>query len=235
MNNAVFGKTMENVRNRIKMCLTNDDDNAIKWFSKVNFKTASHVDGMFYIQMENEEVEMNKPIYVGTSILDLSKVTMMNFHYNVIDKNFHGNHSVLYSDTDSLVYEIRNQNVFTWINNNREHFDLSETMNPKMAWLKDDTNKKRLGCMKDENNGYMMKEWTAVSPKVYSAIADTRDKENHNTKKIKGVSKAVVKKQITHQDFNTTIATNNVIKRNVTRIGSVKHNVYIQFKVRRLY
>ena len=74
--------------------------------------------------------------------------------------------------------------------------------------------------------GYMMKEWTAVSPKVYSAIADTRDKENHNTKKIKGVSKAAVKKQITHQDFNTTIATNNVIKRNVTRIGSVKHNVY---------
>ena len=144
---------------------------------KLIFKTASHVDGMFYIQMEYEEVEMNKPIFVGTSVLDLSKVTMMNFHYNVIDKNFHGNHSVLYSDTDSLVYEIRNQNVFTWITNNKEYFDLSETMNPKMAWLKDDTNKKRLGCMKDENNGYMMKEWTAVSPKGYSAIADTRDKE----------------------------------------------------------
>ena len=59
MNNAVFGKTIVNVRNRIKMRLTNDDDNAIKWFSNVNFKTASHVDGMFFIQMEYEEVKMN--------------------------------------------------------------------------------------------------------------------------------------------------------------------------------
>ena len=93
--NAIFGKTMENVRNRIKMHLTNDDDNAEKWFSKVNFKTASDVDGIYFIQMDYDEVKMNKTIFVGTSILDLSKVCMMDYHFNVIHKQFEGNYSLL--------------------------------------------------------------------------------------------------------------------------------------------
>ena len=136
MNNAVFGKTMENVRNRIKMHLTNDDKNAMKWFSKVTFKSASHVDGVYFCHMDYEEVEMNKPIYVGTSILDLSKVCMMNFHYNVINETFKDNYSLLYSDTDSLVYEIRNTDVYKWIDQNRQHFDLSDIGNIKTIFLK---------------------------------------------------------------------------------------------------
>ena len=120
MNNAVFGKTMENVRNRIKMHLTNNDKNACKWFSKVNFKNASHVDGVYFIQMDYEEMKMDKPIYVGTSILDLSKVCMMNFHYNVMNEHFKYNYSLLYGDTVSLVNEIRNNGVYEWMKNNEE-------------------------------------------------------------------------------------------------------------------
>jgi len=232
MNNAVFGKTMENVRNRIKMHLTNDDDNAVKWFSKVNFKSASHVDGVYFIQMNNEEVEMNKPIYVGTSILDLSKVCMMNFHYNVINETFKDNYSVLYSDTDSLVYEFRGVDIYKWMNQNKQHFDLSDIGNPHTKFLKDSTNKKRLGCMKDENNGFIVKEFLALNPKVYSFIHDKWDDnkhkliENYNSKKLKGINKAVVKKQISHNDFRTTLETNTIIKREVTRIASINHNVY---------
>ena len=59
-------------------------------FQKLIFKTATDVDGMYFIQMDYDEIKMDKPIYVGTSILDLSKVCMMDFHYNVIHKHFDG-------------------------------------------------------------------------------------------------------------------------------------------------
>ena len=223
---------MENVRNRIKMHLTNDDDNAEKWFSKVNFKTASDVDGMYFIQMDYDEVKTNKPIYVGTSILDLSKVCMMDFHFNVIHKQFEGNYSLLYSDTDSLVYEFRNLDIYEWLNNNREHFDLTKLKNPKTIHLKDATNDTVLGKMKDENHGFTVKELLALSPKVYSIVHQHYESttneviENYNTKKLKGVSKAVVKTEINHEDFKTTLETHKPIEKVVYRIASFNHNVY---------
>ena len=84
MNNAVFGKTMENVRNRMDLHLTTCDDNAIKWFSKFNYKNSKEFDGLHLIEMFKTEIIYDKPIYVGTSVLDLSKLCMMDFHYNVI-------------------------------------------------------------------------------------------------------------------------------------------------------
>ena len=85
MNNSVFGKTMENVRNRIDIHTTVDEKNAAKWFSKSTFKSAREYNGLFEIEMYKTEIVMDKPIYVGTSILDISKVHMMNFHYNQIE------------------------------------------------------------------------------------------------------------------------------------------------------
>ena len=125
--------------------------------------------------MDYEEMKMDKPIYVGTSILDLSKVCMMNFHYNVMNEHFKENYSLLYIDTDNLVYEIRNNDVYEWMKNNKTHFDLTDINNPKMKWLKDTTNKKKIGCMKDENNGLIVKEFLALNPKVYSFIHDKYD------------------------------------------------------------
>ena len=94
MNNAVFGKTMENVKNRIQLHLTTDETNAVKWFSKINFKTSKNFDNLHLIEMYKQEIVYDKPIYVGTSILDLSKLHMMNFHYNVINKEFEGKHNL---------------------------------------------------------------------------------------------------------------------------------------------
>jgi hypothetical protein len=74
MNNAVFGKTMENVKNRMDLHMTTDNDNAIKWFSKVNMKDCKTIDGLYLIEMYKKEIVYDKPIYVGTSILDLSKL-----------------------------------------------------------------------------------------------------------------------------------------------------------------
>jgi hypothetical protein len=85
MHNSVFGKTMENVKHRIGLRLTTDPNMAIKQFSMLNFKTAKHLDGLYMVEQYKTKVVMSKPIYVGCASLDLSKVTMLELHYNVME------------------------------------------------------------------------------------------------------------------------------------------------------
>ena len=88
MNNSVFGKTMENVRNRMELHISSTIENAIQWFSKPTLKDCKEVFGLYLIEMYKTEVILDKPIYVGTSILDISKVCMMGLHDNIIQKEF---------------------------------------------------------------------------------------------------------------------------------------------------
>ena len=136
MNNSVFGKTMENVKNRMSLHLTIKDDNAVKWFSRPTFKTAKEIDGLYLIETYADEVVMDKPIYVGTSILDLSTVHMMDFHYNVIEKHFHTKYIFLYGDTDSLIYSIYHNDIYDWIKNDKGHFNLSGSLGPDLRKIR---------------------------------------------------------------------------------------------------
>ena len=120
MNNSVLGKTMENVKNRINIHMTVEEKNAIKWFSKINFKTAKHYDNLYLIEMYKKEIVYDKPVYVGTSILDISKLHMMRFHYEVIDVQFKNRHKLVYSDTDSFVYQIVTKHIYEWVRNNKQ-------------------------------------------------------------------------------------------------------------------
>ena len=158
-------KTMEDVRIRIKLHLTTDDKSAIRQFSKPLFKQGREIDGLYLIEMMKDTVVMNKPIYVGTSILDLSKICMMRFHYEVIHKNLEGNYYVIFTDTDSLVYDIRHHDIYEWISQHREHFDLSDSQGSE---LQDDTNKKTSVKFKAETNSLVIKELIARSPKSYA-------------------------------------------------------------------
>ena len=193
MNNSVFGKTMENVKNRMSLNLTTDNDMAIKWFSDMRFKGAKEIDGLYLVEQYQAEIEMNKPIYVGTSILDLSKVCMMDFHYNVIEENFKDRYNLIYSDIDSMVYEIFDNDIYKWMKENSKHFDLSES---SKEWLKDSTNKKVIGKFKDETNSYPIEEFVALNPKAYSfthqQYIDKEGNQHDKVKKLKGVSKTVV-------------------------------------------
>ena len=175
MNNAVFGKTMENVQNRVDMKFTLDEDYAVKYFSKLHFKDSRFINGLYMIEMFKKEIVYDKPCYVGTSILDLSKLCMMEFHYGVIQKDFKENSNLIYSDTDSLVYSIKHPDIYEWIKENREHFDLSDSVRPDM---KDTSNKKTLGKFKDEMNTLITKRFIALNPKVYSIIHQHYDDKN---------------------------------------------------------
>ena len=227
MNNAVFGKTMENVRNRMSLHMTVNNDNAIKWFSKINLKDCKEIEGLYLIEMYKQEIVYDKPIYVGTSVLDLSKLCMMDFHYNTVHKEFDGKYNLVYSDTDSLVYRIEHPDIYEWISNNKYYFDLSDAKRPD---LKDNANKKVLGKFKDELHSVPMKEWIGLNPKVYSMKYLSKDKFDNlvlnNCKKLKGISKAVTKNQISHQDYVDVKTTNKPISRTVTSIRSFNHQLY---------
>jgi hypothetical protein len=235
MNNAVFGKTMENVKNRVNIHLTVDEKNAVKWFSKINFKTGKSFDNLYLIEMFKQEIVYDKPIYVGTSILDLSKLHMMRFHYEVIHANFENKYELIYSDTDSFVYNIQHPDIYKWIKNNNSHFDLSDD-----RYDKDDSNKKVLGKFKDELEGVPLKYFTALNPKVYcfeSSNESVRECNNPVSgekkkpiepivRKCKGVSKVVVKKEISNADFKKVLDTGENIYKDVHAIRSFNHEVY---------
>ena len=228
MNNSVFGKTMEDVKNRMNMHMTTSKENAIKWFSKLNFKDSREFDGLHLIEMYRKEIKYDKPIYVGTSILDLSKLCMMDFHYNTIHKNFENRYSLLYSDTDSLVYSIEHDDIYDWTKQHDASFDLSESTRED---LRDSKNKKVLGKMKDEMNSSLMKEFIALNPKVYSVTheklnEETQKLEIENKKTLKGVSKVVVKKEITHEAYVEVLEKDEKLKCYVTSIRSFNHQIY---------
>ena len=218
MSNAVFGKTMENVKNRMNLRLTTDDDKCKKLFTSLYFKDCSYknLNGLHLIEMYRDKVVYDKPVYVGCTILDLPKLHMTEFHYEVIHKNFKGKYSLVYGDTDSLTYSIQHDDIYEWIKNNREYFDLSDSIREDM---KDNTNKKVPGKFKDELNTLVLKQYTGLNPKCYSFIKSTlyemsrshpdlykyyEDKKDKlltevNIKKGKGVPKVIIKNEMDHK------------------------------------
>jgi hypothetical protein len=238
MNNSVFGKTMENVKNRMQLYMTTDDETAIKWFSRPTLKGSRSFKGLHMIETYKTEVVYDKPLYVGAMILDLSKLHMMKFHYNTIQKNFKDKHNLIYSDTDSLVYSIEHDDIYEWIKQNPNEFDLTDS--------------KVIGKFKDEMGGLVMKEFIALNPKVYSIITqheeekkEIKDKfnpdtgkvgfevikhkvyhENYNKKTLKGVSKVVVKNEINNQDYIKVLETNEPEYRKVMGFRSYNHEIY---------
>ena len=104
----------------------------------------------------------------------MSKLCMLDFHYNVIHKEFVNKYNLIYSDTDSLGYNIYHDDIYDWIKKNKIHFDLSDSLRDD---TKDTEHKKKIGKFKDELHSLPMKEWLALNPKVYSMIHNEFDKE----------------------------------------------------------
>ena len=107
MKNSVFGKTMENIRNHKDMKLVTSDKTYLKYVMKPNFKDGHPSSKqLFVVEMEKTEIKMNKPVYLGQAILDLSNTLMYEFHYNYMRPKYSSKFKLCYMDTDSFVYEI---------------------------------------------------------------------------------------------------------------------------------
>ena len=174
MNNAVFGKTMENGRDRkhrdIKLVKTDKKRN--KLVSEPNFHAVKLIDNnLAIIEMRKVKVKMNKPIYLGLSILDISKITMYEFWYDYVKIKYEDKARLCYMDTDSFVVNIKTNDFYKDIAENvKERFDTSNYTFDRP--LPTGVNKKVIGLMKDELGGDIITEFVALRPKAYSYMTN---------------------------------------------------------------
>jgi hypothetical protein len=223
MNNSCFGKTMENVRNRIEFKLINSVKQLDKAKRLKRFTIFDENSNLIGLHLSKCSVTLNKPIYIGQCILDDSKQLMFDFHYNFMHKHVRfNNFNLLFTDTDSLCYHIRNINFYDIMDKNRDAFDLSDY--PKNHRLHDNTNKKVIGKFKVEYSGTELIEFVGLRSKVYSILKD--DPKYSNSKKLKGIKKYIVKNEITHQKYLDTLnsGTDYFIWQNSIR--TFKHDIY---------
>ena len=124
MINSVYGKTMKNLRKRINVRLVNNEKDFLKYTSRPTHITHKIFDKNYAAIHEIKPVLiLNKPIYVGFTVLDLSKWKMYDFHYNFIKKNFDA--ELLFTDKDSLTYEIKSKDVNEEFFKHKNLFDFS--------------------------------------------------------------------------------------------------------------
>ena len=126
MNNAVFGKTMENMRDRVDIQLYTEEKIVRTQVSKPQFMQMKiYGEELVAIKQVKKCVNLDKPIYVGLSVLDLSKLHMYKFHYDFIKVKYAEKATLLFTDTDSLTYHIETEDLYTDMKDNSELFDFS--------------------------------------------------------------------------------------------------------------
>ncbi|XP_067211792.1 uncharacterized protein [Linepithema humile] len=225
MNNAVFGKTMENVRNHTDVRLVTQWDGrygAEAMIAKPNFHSRSvFSEDLMAVELRKLEVKFDKPIYVGMCILDISKTCLYKFHYEYMAPLYRDNCKIMYIDTDSLIYFLHCEDAYRDMKRDISKFDTSDYFEDN-AYGMPRANKKVPGLMKDENNGAIMTEFVGLRAKMY-ALRVTGQKD---TKKVKGIKKSVVARTITFDDYTRCLNAEIELTRRQSCIRSKMHEVY---------
>ena len=227
MNNSVFGKTMENIRNRVNVKLVNTLEKAKKLINKPNLKSPPKIfsENLILVHMKKTSLTMNKPVYLGMCILDLSKTIMYDFHYNYIKPKYRNKAKLLFTDTDSLMYEIETEDFYKDISGDvKDRFDTSDYPENHPSEIPTGINKKVLGMFKDEAAGKIIKEFVGLRAKLYSYKMD----EGEESKKCKGIKRQVVATSITHEDYKTCLRTGKEQLRKQNILRSYDHEVYTE-------
>ena len=235
MNNAVFGKTMENVRNHRDIKIVTTDKRRGILASEPNYHSTKYISkDLLIMEMKKVEVKMNKPIYLGQAILDISKTLMHKVWYDYIKPMYNDKAKLCYADTDSLVIHIKTEDFYKDIANDVEI--LLDTSNYN---TKDDRplpigkNKKVIGMFKDEIGGNIMTEFSALRAKTYSFLIDEYtdadyEKNKITNKKAKGAKNSVIKRELMFQNYKDSLFNDEVIIRSQQRFRSDHHRVYTE-------
>ena len=171
MNNSVFGKAMENLRKRVDVRLVTDEKKLDKLTSKPTYVSSKIFnENLMAVHKVKETLTLNRPAYVGMCILDLSKTLMYDFHYNYIKKKYGNRARLLFTNTDSLTYEIEAEDVYKDFWNGKDMFDNSDY--PENPPYYCNTNKKVISKFKDEACEVAIVEFIGLKSKMYSYVKD---------------------------------------------------------------
>ncbi|XP_055858506.1 uncharacterized protein LOC129920955 isoform X1 [Episyrphus balteatus] len=229
-NNAVFGKTMENVDKRKDVRIVDSIESkgthlgSRALIAKPNFHSILEFsETMAAIQLKRIHSVYNKPIYLGFCVLEISKYKMYDFHYAYMKPKFNDNLHLAYMDTDSFIYKIRTDDFYNDIRNDIiDKFDTSDYP-PQNRYGIAQLNVKKLGFMKDENNGLIMKEFIGLRAKMYSI--DIEDAAL--IKKAKGVKSSAVKK-MSLQNYRDCLLHKQNFYSKMLNFRSKHHTIYTE-------
>ena len=205
MNNSVFGKTMENIRKRVDVRLVTSKEKLSK--------------NLVAVHKIKETLTLNRPAYIGMCILDLSKTLMYDFHYNYIKQKYGNKAKLLFTDTDSLTYEIETKDAYKDFFKDKSKFENSDY--PEDSLFFNNINKKVIGKFKDEAAGIPIIEFIGLRSKMYSYMKD----DMKGGKTAKGIKKNVIKKDIKHEDYKNVLFNNEQIHHKMKTIRSEKHQL----------
>ena len=224
MNNAVFAKTMENIRKQRDIKLVTSDKRTNILVSEPNYHTSKHIsEELMIIEMKKVEVKMNKPIYLGQAILDISETLMHEFWYDYIKPKYEDKARSLSMDTDSFVINIKTEYFYKDIASDVERWsDTSNYDEKDKRPLPTGKNKKVIAMFKDELGGKIM--FCALRAKAYSYKLD----DHMEMKKAKGTKKCIVKREITFKNYADVLFNDEVIIRSQKRFRSDHHRVYTE-------
>lgn len=204
-NNAVFGKMCEDLRKRVDVRLVTHQPEAERCVAQPNFSGFKIVnDQVTMVKMNKTSIMWRKPTYAGFTILELSKLHMYKFHYEHMipfytERDGHCRAKLLFTDTDSLCYEIETQDLYADMLKRSDLFDTSDYPQHHPNYSK--TNAKILGKMKDEAMGVPPVEFVGLRSKMYSLLLP----DNKEKSTAKGIPKSHAKKHITHSQYKNCL------------------------------
>ena len=223
MNNAFYGKTMENIRGRVNVKMLNTHEEARRMFSKPTYK--DHVvfnDNLIAVLNNVPSVKFNKPIYLGMCILDYSKLLMYQFYYERINKLWPSNQIIGY-DTDSFFLNIETEDVYKDMKLMQDDLDTNNYSSDH--FLYSTKNKKVIGKFKDELGGRIMSELVFLRSKAYAYLI-----ENKDVKKLKGITKTTINKSLTFDDYKNILIKPyiNINYHKMFLLNSDKHEMFVK-------
>lgn len=230
LNNSVFGKTLENNESRVNIHLVNqwnDSENKTKkrtsaerLIASPHFHSASiFTENLVAIQLKQEEIILDKPIYIGFSVLELSKTHMYNFHYNIIKPFYQNRVQLCYTDTDSFVYIINTNDFYKDLKSNLLCYFDTSNYNPDEYNIPL-INKKVPGLFKDEMGGQIITEFVGLRSKLYCIKT-----LNKVIKKAKGIKSYVVR-DLNVSDYESVLQNKSIIRKKNILFRSIKHEIF---------
>ena len=215
---------MENIRKHRDMKLVTTDEKRNKLVSEPNYHTMNYIsENLSIIEMNKTKVKMNKPIHLGLTILDISKILMYEFWYNYMKPKYGNKVKLCYIDTDSFAMSVKTNDFYKDIANDVDkRFDTSNyDCNRPLPIGK---NKRVIGLMKDELGGKIITEFVTLRPKTYSYLTN----DSNGDKKAKGTKRCVIKRMIKFDDYKNCLLKDKVLLKSQQSFIGKKHNVYTE-------
>ena len=222
LNNAFFGKSMESVRKRVNIRLVKNGKQHLFQTSKPGYKRFSIFShDLVGVEIATPYIVLDKPIYIGATILDLSKLLMYRFWYDVLKVKY-DNIKLCFTDTDSFLFHAETPDLYKDIHDMRRHFDTSNY--PKDHYLYSNENKAVPGLFKDECGGKVISEFVGLRSKLYHVLID--DDKNPSKMAAAGVKKKIANKYLLHEDYKNVLFGGEEVNVAQTTFRSVNHTMY---------